>query len=146
MSICRLSTSPKGPLIDVIVGVSSHHAAALQVAGHDVPTPVRLIGLIDTGASRSVVDPTLLAPLHLTPSGLIEVRTPSTGASTHACPEYDVSITLAAGLQPFWSTSAIPVLESHLPFNEVNALVGRDILSRGTLICDGPSESLILGF
>jgi predicted aspartyl protease len=41
------------------------------------PSPIQVRALIDTGASHTCVDPSVLRPLNLTPTGSTHVSSPS---------------------------------------------------------------------
>src|SRR5256885_8608995 len=87
--------SPHGPLISILVGVSSAHANFLRSRQLQVPIPVGLQALIDTGASVTCLDSAAVSPLRLRVTGNVPITTPSTGSSPHICDECDVSIVLA---------------------------------------------------
>src|SRR6266403_1158193 len=78
-----LQITPEGPVISLLIGASAPRVAALQEAGVDVPTPVVVRCLIDTGASSTCLDTTAIAPLQLSPTGTITISTPSTGKTPH---------------------------------------------------------------
>ena len=46
-----IQCSHQGPLIDVVVGASRPRLLALGAQGRELPAPVPMRGLIDTGAS-----------------------------------------------------------------------------------------------
>ncbi len=48
-----------------------------------IPNPVAVKGLVDTGASCTVIDPTVVQRLGLTPTGSTMILTPSTGSTPH---------------------------------------------------------------
>jgi hypothetical protein len=102
-----------------------------------VPNPVRVRGLIDTGASSTCIDSGSLqsariaspaasgasstcidsgslAPLGLTPTGTISMMTPWTGATPHVCNQYDI--------------------------------IGRDILAQCLFVYDGQAGNFSLAF
>jgi hypothetical protein len=64
-----LSLGPNGPVLNAIVAVSQERNAALVAAGQPAPKPQPIRALVDTGASATCVDPSVLAALSLTPTG-----------------------------------------------------------------------------
>lgn len=84
----------RGPVVNAGIGVSEGRRAALIAANQAVPAPQYVRGLIDTGASFTSVDPIILANLGLTPTGTIDIVTPSTGQGVHTTDTYDVDFSL----------------------------------------------------
>src|SRR5205085_2512733 len=101
-----LQIDQNGPILNALIGVSEGRRAALTTANQPIPAAVRIRALVDTGASCTCVDPSVLQSLNLTPTGVTPVNTPSTGSTPHLANEYDVSI-LIPGSDP-----------SHSPFFE----------------------------
>lgn len=81
MPFFTLRISARGPIVDAAVLVSLARREALQKTGKPVPNPQRVAALLDTGASCSAVDQSVLDALGLTPTGEAEILTPSTGAT-----------------------------------------------------------------
>jgi hypothetical protein len=127
-----------GPIAQVVFGVSIPKQGALKAAGMVVPQPVTGNFLIDTGASGTCVDATLIAKLGLTPTGSINIHTPSTNGASHVCNQYDAMIFIpgAANVGGFL-IDALPILEANLIPQGIDGLIGRDILDRCTLIYNG---------
>lgn len=127
-----------GPLIEVTFGLVRAAAQLRRDAGEAVPSPIRATALIDTGASGTVAKAGLLAPLGLHPVGVISVNTP-TGHDV-PCPTYAVSLALPQG------TIEVTVIEAPLEGQNIEALIGRDVLKHGILIYQGPSNQFTLSF
>ena len=142
-------TPGDGPLIDIFVGVSFPRRDALKTAGQVSPNPIRARALIDTGASCSCVDPTILQPLGLAPTGSQSVITPSTGPQGHIANQYDVCIMIIKSAQQYLLVPSLPIVEAvlHLPpVQGIQALIGRDVLANCLLIYDGSENQLTLSF
>lgn len=137
---------PQGPLIDVLISVSSARSAALLASGIGVPVAIKARALIDTGASHTAVDPVVVANLSLTPTGVIPVVTPTTGATPVNCNQYDVQISLVHADHTL-TLDAVPVTESALQQAQgFEMLLGRDILSKCTLVYHGDINLYTLSF
>jgi predicted aspartyl protease len=131
------------------IGVSQARHAALIAAGQAIPTPIRIQALVDTGASCSAIDPSVLQQLGLTPTGIVTVNTPSTGNQPHTTQQYDVSIAI-----PGASATHIPMLAGNVPVvaaqlaaaQGFQALFGRDILANCLLTYNGPMRQFTLAY
>lgn len=134
-----------GPVVDLAVLVSGPRRRALEQVGKQVPTPFLIQALIDTGAACTCVDPAVIGKLGLTPTGTVQIRTPSTGAGTHACNQYDLAFAVMMH-DDFKIIDTIPVIEAHLAQQGHLALIGRDILSQGIMIYNGPANSVTISF
>lgn len=107
-------------------------------AGQQVPNIIPIRGLLDTGASNTAVDPSVLTALGLTPTGTCLVNTPTTGATPQTTDLYDVSFVIPApqGIPLFSQT--LPVMASSLLETQgFHALIGRDILSQCVFVYNG---------
>jgi|SRR6185369_1467915 hypothetical protein len=134
------------PIIDLIIGVSAPRADALKKAGQPIPAVIPVRALIDTGASCTNVDPTILTALAVPSSGTVPCHTPSTkSGKPHIANQFDVSLRL---IHPLLTRTffAIPVIESELCHQGIHAILGRDILSFCLLTYDGQAQSFCLGF
>ena len=144
-----LQLSPQGPLLLAYIGVSAARHTALTAAGLPIPNPVPIQALIDTGASCSCVDPSVLNSLGLTPTGIVTVNTPSTGTRPHTAQQYDVSIAI-----PGASPSHIPLFASNVPVvaaqlltaQGFQALFGRDILADCLFTYNGSMGNFTLAY
>jgi len=138
--------APTGPVMNIFVGVSQPRAIALRGAGHPIPPPALIRGLIDTGASCTSVDLTILNQLGIPISGTAPVHTPSTQANQpHIANLYDVSIVLTHPLITR-TFNAVPVTESQINHQGIQALIGRDILAWCLFSYDGSAGIFTLAF
>jgi predicted aspartyl protease len=140
-----LPLSPSGCLVDLYVGVSEARRNALAAAKLPIPEVIRVHGLIDTGASCTVIDANAIASLQLTPTGSILVHTPSTGANAAAFAQYDVLLSI---YHPTHSLviGTIPIVTSDLAATGIQALIGRDVLAKCLLVYDGVASHFSLAF
>ena len=140
-----LPISVGGPILDLAIGVSHPRRDALRRVGQKIPSPVKIRGLIDTGASSTCVDPAQLSQLGLTPTGQVPIYTPSTGETPYSCNQYDVGIVLIhPSLQLVIGEQ--PVIAPSLPLQGIHALIGRDVLARCLLVYDGANNQFVLAF
>jgi predicted aspartyl protease len=80
-----------GPIIEVIVSPPKDLVDALKKANQSIPSAVKVHAMIDTGASSSVVNPTVVSHLKLNPIGCVQISTPSSTNVT--CLQYKAAIT-----------------------------------------------------
>lgn len=104
-----IQISPNGALLNALIGVSQERENALKTANQDVPIFMPVRALIDTGASATCVDPSVLQNLRLTPTGNTTVNTPSTGNQPVSVDQYDVSLVV-----PPAGRNEIPLVISNL--------------------------------
>jgi hypothetical protein len=136
------------PIISAYVAVSTARRSALTAAGRPVPDHLPILGLIDTGASCTCVDPSVLQRLGIPPTGSSSVNSATTGDYPATADQYDVSL-LIPGSQgsPSLVYHAIAVLESKLlDAHGFHALIGRDILANCLLTYDGKSGLFIIAY
>jgi len=121
---------------------------ALKAAGVAVPQITSGTFLVDTGASSTVVDASLITPLGLTPTGVAMCHTPSTGQAALPFNQYDVMLFIpgtAPGQIP-WIIEALPIMECDLSAQGIQGLIGRDMLDRAVLIYNGSSKHFTISY
>jgi hypothetical protein len=124
------------------IAVSKARVQVLKAAGESIPPPVQIDALLDTGASCTCVDPTVLAKLKLTPTGSVSVNTPTTGATPQLADQYDAALIIPDGGTPF-VLETIPVVATELfAAQGFHALIGRDILDRCVFVYTGGANPL----
>jgi len=138
-----------GPLINVIVGVSQPRAAALARANQQLPSVVVAKLVVDTGASQTSLDASILQQLQIAPTGSTGIHTPSTQGVPHVVNLFDVSI-LIPGPNPANPVAhvipAIPVIEGQFRAQGIDGLLGRDILASTRFIYAGPDQIVLISF
>ena len=137
-----------GLIVVALIGVSQARRSALTAARQAIPNTVQVQALVDTGASSTCIDPSVLQQLSLTPTGTALVNTPTTGAQPAPAETYDVSLTIyAVANQPALVQHTVPVLASDLfSAQGIHALIGRDILRGCLLTYDGRSGLFSLAY
>jgi hypothetical protein len=144
-----LPISINGASMNALIGVSEGRNGALNAAGLPIPDLVKVDALLDTGASATCVDPSVLEKLSLTPTGQTLIKTPSTGNNPVSCDQYDVSIFV-----PPASQSQIPLFIGTLPVvctellasQGFHVLVGRDVLAQCIFIYNGSMNWFTLSY
>ena len=138
-----------GPLVNANVAVSEGRKTALIAAHQAVPDARIIRALVDTGAGFTSIEPAVLQALGLTPTGTIDIVTPSTGQGVHTTDTYDVdfSIAGAAPQDPPLVLSNLRVAACELYLKQgIHALIGRDILERCILVYNGSLAVFSLAF
>jgi predicted aspartyl protease len=104
--------------------------------------------LIDTGASISAVEPSILTALGLSATGEVEIYTPSTGGVPVKTPTYDVRLAILSGRPGdlHFISETVQITASTLSVQGIQALIGRDVLSRCTLFYNGADSFFTLSY
>ena len=129
-----------GPICTVKIGLSSIAADVLSAKGEPVPAPIDATALIDTGASGTCIKPEIVKNLGLVPRGVVQIATPSSKA--HPCNVFDVSLHFPHGVV----VSTLQVIEAPLEGQNIQCLIGRDVLCQGILIYSGYTNTFSLSF
>ena len=137
----------QGPILNVLILTSGPRTDALKAAEKPVPMPVPAKLLIDTGASKSCICLNVVEKLEITPTGSVSVLTPSTGATPHSTPTYDIGM-FFQGLTPqdVHGIATISVTCNDFSAQGIDGLLGRDVLSKGRLFYDGRQGMYFLSF
>lgn len=144
---------PTGPLFDAFIRVSKSRFDALTAAKQPIPPAQPIRALLDTGASASCLDLSVVAALGLQPTGNTSIVTPSTGNTPHIVNVYDISILVPAavlrteGVTPplIFNTVAVAGCDL-LQTQGFHALIGRDILSVCMFYYNGPGNVIIVSY
>lgn len=129
----------EGPVLEVTLALTAAASAAMATGGQPLPTPIKASAMVDTGASHSVVQAGLLGPLGLHPVGSSLINTPSSEGVS--CNLYAVRIVLPNG-----NYIDSTVIEAPLQGQNIQALIGRDVLQHGILIYQGHLGQFTLSF
>jgi len=133
--------------MDAFVSVSHARQTALQTAGQPIPKPQTVRALLDTGASVTCLDSTILTNLNIPPTGTTLMNTPTTGSTPATVNVYDVSILIPGATPPPLFLHTIAVAESQLFQSQgFHALIGRDILGACVFHYNGPLNLLTVSY
>lgn len=119
-----------GLIVDVLIGLSPILINKLKNENKKVHQPIPVKMLFDTGASCTVIQDGLPQKLGLKPHGQISISTPS--SENYPCLVYHVVI-----IFPNNVITEGPVVAAPLKGQNIQGLIGRDILSHGVLIYNG---------
>ncbi|MFN0018259.1 MAG: aspartyl protease family protein [Pirellulaceae bacterium] len=75
---------------------------------------MKVSGLLDTGASCTCIDPSVIQQLGIPPSGVTSIVTPSTGIIPVVCDQFDVSLALLLDKGRLHVIDTPPVIQSNL--------------------------------
>lgn len=128
-----------GPLVEMHVGLANEAVEALKKNGTAIPNPVSATALIDTGATASVIHPDIVKQLGLKPVGVANVCTAS--ADNVKCLQYAVLLMFANGVG-----GPVIALEAPLKGQQIQCLIGRDVLSHAVMIYNGYMKQFTLSF
>lgn len=145
-----LSLIQHGAILIAFVGVSTARSSALKEAGLPIPKFEKITAMVDTGASSTCVDPSVLHALNLTPTGSVLVKTPSTGLQPVPAEQYDVSLFVPSSDASHIPLSIVtlPVIccKDFLQSQGFHALIGRDVLSHCILIYNGGENTFTIAY
>lgn len=117
--------------LPILIGCDDSDAAAMTADGDDVPEPVAVTALIDTGATESCVSVGVAARLGCTRLRSFPVRTPS---GLIDVPAYSVSMRVPA----VGGIALDRVIVTSMPAGHLDAIIGMDVLRRFVLTVNGP--------
>lgn len=127
-----------GPLLDVHFLISSELEKKYKKDGKDIPIPVRVKSLIDTGASSCVIQEDIPKKLDLQPVGEVKMTTPS--CADTSCFKYFMRMVIpSTGLIYEGTFIAAP-----LKNQPISCLIGRDVLKDSILIYLGKKNQFTL--
>ena len=134
-----------GPVVEVVIGVSLPRRKVLEAQKIKVPLPIQIRALVDTGASCTCIDPSVLSSLQLTRTGLTPMHSPTTGGIPAQTNLFDVSIVL---INPklSYTLQIVRVAETMLELQGIKGLIGREVLENCLLVYDGQHKIFTLAF
>lgn len=130
-----------GAIIQLQADAPAPVRQALTAAGRTPPPTQPLPAVIDTGATISGIDITVLQALGLQPTGTANIGGVA-GPNAHGL--YTVDLHIPLGQQRLSLANRV-VIGVHLA-NPYRALLGRDILAMMMLVYNGPTGTWTLAF
>jgi hypothetical protein len=118
----------------------------MKTAGLTIPPPLLVKALVDTGASHTSFDVSIVSQLSLVPTGSVSVITPSTGSTPVEMLSYDIGVHVPFASGITWSKPLWVATAAELNHQGFSVLFGRDLLSESILIYDGQHNIFTLSF
>ena len=129
----------KGPICQIVIKPSEPTITKLKLEKQKIPS-LKVLALIDTGASTTAISQKVVKELNLFPRGTAKVYTSSRHSEMRN--EYDVSLEFGKNIY----LQILRALEANLKDQTIHCLIGRDILQHGKLVYDGPQNKVKLTF
>jgi hypothetical protein len=132
----------EGPTVSVIVRPSTTFLTSLKEQGRNVDAEEKILRaqmLVDTGASGSAIDSSVIHELGLLPTGAISIATPS--HQNHEVLTYDIDLIIE---QNRFTIQDIQVFATGLNNQGIQGLIGRDVLQHMLLVYNGYSGDFTL--
>jgi hypothetical protein len=124
-------------------------------AHQPIPQPISVLALLDTGAERTCVDPTVVTRLGLPFSGTGLMGAPGVGVGPAVLGGSILGASYEAGLVILHPVTKPPsnlvvheLVVDELPLANfgIEAVIGRDVLALCILVYDGPAGSVTLAY
>jgi len=128
-----------GPVVEVRAAVGTALEERERNAGESVPVPVQMVGMIDTGATGTVLRDDIPQQLGLNPIGVALINTPS--SSNVRCYRYVVRLLFPNRVVVETTAIAAPLQGQH-----IQCLIGRDVLKHGVFVYIGYTDTFTLSF
>lgn len=129
-----------GAIVTVTVRATAKVGKDLHSHGQRVPTPRDVKGILDTGADRCWIRESLLNEMGMQPVGTGDFKTPATQSESNAANVYSVGISLNSDLHLDLIVGGM----SHLNRDDVDVILGRDVLSMCRFVFNGIDRSFEL--
>jgi hypothetical protein len=126
-----------GCRIELVLGVNDTKEKFLRDSNLPVPLTVKIIALIDTGATASCIDTRYINQLSLETSGYVRCKT---AWGVRFPPVCTVKLTLPLDPDPWVSKNHRCAAFDNLSVGEEGALIGLDVLRHFQFIVDGPKS------
>ena len=128
-----------GPVVEARIAISSFLETSMKQKGQPISAPVPVQAMIDTGASSTVIQDSIPHTLGLQPVGVSFINTPS--STNVRCYEYLIRLVFPNNVVVEGTVIAAP-----LQGQQIQCLIGRDILTHGVLIYIGYTHTFSLSF
>ena len=136
----RISDLKKiGPVVEITLTPSINFLQQMGI-NLSIAKTVKLLAMIDTGASGTVISQGMANKLGINPIGTVFINTPS--STNVSCNQFDVQILFPKNVR----FQSVVVIEAPLEGQHIQCLIGRDILQHGVFIYSGYENSFTLSF
>jgi predicted aspartyl protease len=127
-------------MLEILVGVTKTVADALSAGGKTIPPPLRMLAMIDTGATDTCVPPGTASKLGVTiPTGM---KSYHTAKGPSPCPTFALGVYLPN--HRFFRELVVAELPPDCI--QTHALIGCDLLATGMLVYNGSTRTFTLAF
>ena len=134
------------PVVTLYVSPSEPQIEARQAIGERSPPPVGIVAMVDTGASRSFVQRSVIEQLGVEPVGEDLVYTASSGPEPELLGVYAVQMFFPGMTGGVLDPDLRVIGSDGMVGLGVQALIGRDLLGRCLLFWNGPESQFTLAF
>lgn len=121
-----------GPKITVTIGHPQATRTLARQKGIELQKPLRIEALIDTGASRTVINPQVAATCGLRQTGLARIS-----SAGHVAERQEFVGAIHFPGQELSGFDPTSLVACPLPGQDVSCLIGRDVLERWSVTYDG---------
>ncbi len=128
-----------GPVLELDLAPSVPYMQALNLNPQSIKA-VRVMAMIDTGATTTVICKGLATQLGINPIGQTFINTPS--STNVKCLQFDIQILFPNNV----NLQSVIVTEAPLQDQHIQCLIGRDILKHSVLVYTGYDNSFTLSF
>jgi len=128
-----------GPVVEIRAAVGTALEEIERSAGREMPVPVPMLAMIDTGATGTVLRDDIPKQLGLNPVGVALISTPS--SANVQCYRYIVRLLFPNRVVVETTAIAAPLQGQH-----IQCLIGRDVLKHGVFIYTDYTETFTLSF
>jgi hypothetical protein len=144
MTNISLMIGANGAIVPALVSVSQPQRTAMNTLGMPIPQPAVCGLLLDTGASLTAIDNTIIVNQGLVPTGLIFVNTAG-GALPVPALTYAIGLLLPSTAGPGQTYfPALPISSIDIAPGAANGLLGRDVLAFSLMTYAGFANTLLL--
>jgi hypothetical protein len=135
-----------GSLVNILVGVSEARRQTLRSVGFPVPSPSPVRVLLDTGSFITIAVEQAIVPLGVTRYDQRPFFNSSVGMTPIARDVFNLSITLLddKGVQLYYWPSVDVIPGVFPPTDQVQGIIGRDLLDDCVFIYDGKRRNFTL--
>jgi len=136
-----------GPLVEVRLWIGPEFERTVVSRRLPVPTPLSVLGLIDTGAERTAIPVTVAQGMGLPIHNWQRLKSSVLGDEERDAPVYRVRMTfgsIESTDQPKWRT--IDAVGVNVVSPGATALVGRDLLATCRFTYDGRKRRLMMSY
>ena len=156
MPVLALPFTPQdGVRVQSLITLSAPRLLHLRQTRQPIPAPVQVVALLDTGAERTCVDPSVVSRLNLPSCASGFILAPGTatgpavfGGSTFGY-SYEAGLVILHPVTKPPSNLIVHELEvDALPLAAfgIEAVIGRDVLASCVLVYNGPAGSATLAY